>query len=290
MRLPPLPAVRCFDAVARHLSVRRAAAELCVTPGAVSQQLRKLEDFLGCHLLERLPRGLALTPAGRDYHAVVGTALARIAQAGAALPRAGARVVRVSCTPGFAAQWLVPRLQPPPAALDGLDLQLNSTDRLVDLVADGVHFAVRHGVGPWPGLRSEVLLADELIAVCSPRLVAPRSSACLADLQGALLLHDGHRRDWPLWCQAHGAAVDARQGLVFVESNGALEAALAGRGFALVRRSLVARELATRALVGLQAPPLATPLAYHLVYPPSTAQDPALRRVRDWFHAQVQAD
>lgn len=290
MRLPPLIAVRFFEAAARHLSVRRAAAELHVTPGAVSQQVRKLEAFLGCALFERQARGLALTAAGHDYQAACGEALARIGQATSRLTAARERrVVLVSCTPGFAAQWLVPRLQGFLQQAPLLDVHVSTTNRLVQLQAEGVHFAVRHGRGPYAGLQSEVLLDDDLIPVCSPRLVAPRRMARRQDITGAALLHDGHRDDWRLWCQAQGLAdVDWTQGIVFAHSNGAVEAALAGRGFAMVRRALVVRELAARALIGVQGSgALATPLAYHLVYPAETLIDPALRQFRDWIVAQA---
>ncbi len=290
MRLPPLVSVRFFEAAARHLSVRRAAAELHVTPGAMSQQVRKLEDFLGCALFERQARGLALTAAGRDYQAACGEALGRIGQATSRLLAAHERrVVLVSCTPGFAAQWLVPRLQTFLQTAPLLDVHVSTTQRLVDLQAEGVQFAVRHGCGPYPGLRSERLLDDDLIAVCSPRLVAPRRMARTHDITGERLLHDGQRDDWRLWCQARGLpGVDCAQGVVFAHSNGAVEAALAGRGFALVRRALVARELAARSLVGVQGDDgLPTPLAYHLVYAPDTLIDPALRQFRDWIVAQA---
>lgn len=283
MKLPPLIAVRFFEATARHRGVREAARELHVTPGAVSQQVRRLEDFLGCALFERLPRGLALTPAGMDYQAACGEALARIGHATARLAAGARRVVRVSCTPDFAARWLVPRLQLFLQHAPELDVHVNSTHRAVDLLAEDMHFAVRHGIGPYPGLHAEWLLDDDLVPVCSPRLVAPRLWAQLADITGPRLLHDGQRDDWRLWCRTQGLArVDSGQGVVFAGASGAVEAALAGQGFALVTRTKVARALATRALVGLQAPRVAAPLGYRLVYRPEALIDPALRRFRDW--------
>ncbi len=283
MKLHPLIAVRFFEATARHRSVREAARELHVTPGAVSQQVRRLEDFLGCALFERLPRGLALTPAGMDYQAACGEALARIGHATARLAAGARRVVRVSCTPDFAARWLVPRLQLFLQHAPELDVHVNSTHRAVDLLAEDMHFAVRHGIGPYPGLHAEWLLDDDLVPVCSPRLVAPRLWAQLADITGPRLLHDGQRDDWRLWCRTQGLArVDSGQGVVFAGASGAVEAALAGQGFALVTRTKVARALATRALVGLQAPRVAAPLGYRLVYRPEALIDPALRRFRDW--------
>ncbi|HTH08386.1 MAG TPA: transcriptional regulator GcvA [Acidovorax sp.] len=291
MRLPPLIAVRFFEATARHASVRRAAEELHVTPGAVSQQVRKLEAFLGCALFERQPRGLALTAAGRDYQAACAEGLAVIGHATSRIASTNRRhAVLVSCTPGFAVQWLVPRLHGFLELHPDMDVHVGSTNRAVDLAAEGVHFAVRHGQGVYPGLKSEVLVADDLVPVCSPRLLAPRKTARVADITSTRLLHDEHRGDWRLWCKAHGVAnVDCEGGIVFAH-NAAIEAAVAGRGFALARRALVQQELASRELVCVHCKPLATPLAYHLVYRPETLIDPALRRFRDWIMAQRSAN
>lgn len=207
MRLPPLIAVRFFEATARHASVRRAAEELHVTPGAVSQQVRKLEAFLGCALFERQPRGLALTAAGRDYQAACAEGLAVIGHATSRIASTNRRhAVLVSCTPGFAVQWLVPRLHGFLELHPDMDVHVGSTNRAVDLAAEGVHFAVRHGQGVYPGLKSEVLVADDLVPVCSPRLLAPRKTARVADITSTRLLHDEHRGDWRLWCKAHGVA------------------------------------------------------------------------------------
>ena len=200
------------------------------------------------------------------------------------------QVVLVSCTPGFAVQWLVPRLHGFLQQHPGMDVHVGSTNRPVDLAAEGVHFAVRHGQGIYPGLQSEVLVADDLVPVCSPRLLAPRRTARVADITSARLLHDEHRGDWRLWCEAYGAAdVDCEEGIVFAHSNAAIEAAVAGRGFALVRRALVQQELAARELVSVQCKPLAIPLAYHLVYRPEALIDPALRSFREWIMAQRSA-
>jgi len=286
--LPPLPSIRFFEATARHLSVTLAAEELHVTPGAVTQQVRKLESFLGCALFERRARGLALTAEGRAYHAACQEALALIRRATAQLAKDRRQVILVSCTPGFAAQWLVPRLQDFLSGAPQIDVHVSTTNRKVDLAREGIDFAVRHGLGDHPGLQSRVLLADDLIPVCSPRLVAPRRSAVLADITAERLLHDEHRDDWRLWCEAadvHG--LDCGGGIVFVNSNAAIEAALAGRGVALVRRSLVEPELASRRLLAVKVPALRTPLAYHLVYRAETLATPAMRGFFEWILAQA---
>lgn len=287
MHLPPLSTVRSFEATARHGSAARAAEELHVTPGAISQQLRKLEDFVGQRLFERQARGLVLTDAGRVLLAGCQEALAALQRATAQL-RHQRQVLLVSCTPVFAAQWLVPRLQDFLQSAPEVDVHVSTTARLVDLAAEGVHFAVRHGLGRYAGLQARRLLDDDLQPVCSPLWVAHRPTAQAADITAAGLLHDGQRDDWQLWARAAGRPqLDTSQGIVFVDSNAAIEAALAGRGVALARRSMVVNELEQGRLLALQVPPLMTPLAYYLVFREPTLAQPAARRFHDWLLAQA---
>jgi LysR family glycine cleavage system transcriptional activator len=287
MHLPPLSTVRSFEATARHSSAARAAEELHVTPGAISQQLRKLEDFVGQRLFERQARGLVLTDAGRVLLAGCQEALAALQRATAQL-RHQRQVLLVSCTPVFAAQWLVPRLQDFLQSAPEVDVHVSTTARLVDLAAEGVHFAVRHGLGRYAGLQARRLLDDDLQPVCSPLWVAHRPTAQAADITAAGLLHDGQRDDWQLWARAAGRPqLDTSQGIVFVDSNAAIEAALAGRGVALARRSMVVNELEQGRLLALQVPPLVTPLAYYLVFREPTLAQPAARRFHDWLLAQA---
>lgn len=287
MHLPPLSTVRSFEATARHGSAARAAEELHVTPGAISQQLRKLEDFVGQRLFERQARSLVLTDAGRVLLAGCQEALAALQRATAQL-RHQRQVLLVSCTPVFAAQWLVPRLQDFLQSAPEVDVHVSTTARLVDLAAEGVHFAVRHGLGRYAGLQARRLLDDDLQPVCSPLWVAHRPTAQAADITAAGLLHDGQRDDWQLWARAAGRPqLDTSQGIVFVDSNAAIEAALAGRGVALARRSMVVNELEQGRLLALQVPPLVTPLAYYLVFRETTLAQPAARRFHDWLLAQA---
>lgn len=287
MHLPPLSTVRSFEATARHGSAARAAEELHVTPGAISQQLRKLEDFVGQRLFERQARGLVLTDAGRVLLAGCQEALAALQRATAQL-RHQRQVLLVSCTPVFAAQWLVPRLQDFLQSSPEVDVHVSTTARLVDLAAEGVHFALRHGLGRYAGLQARRLLDDDLQPVCSPLWVAHRPTAQAADITAAGLLHDGQRDDWQLWARAAGRPqLDTSQGIVFVDSNAAIEAALAGRGVALARRSMVVNELEQGRLLALQVPPLVTPLAYYLVFREPTLAQPAARRFHDWLLAQA---
>ncbi|MFZ6690011.1 LysR substrate-binding domain-containing protein [Undibacterium sp. SXout11W] len=287
MKLPALVSIRFFEATARNLSVKCAAEELHVTSGAVTQQVRKLEEFLGRPLFERRSRGLILTTEGLDYYLACQEALTLIGRATDKLMTNENQVVLVSCTPGFATQWLVPRLQDFMYQAKDIDVRVSTSNRKVDLRKEGIHFAVRHGMGEYPGLQSKVLLADDLIPVCSPRLIAPQKTATIDFVREELLLHDEHRGDWRLWFNAAGINhIKSDSGIVFVNSNAVIEAAIAGRGFALVHRALVQSELASGLLIALESVTLKTPIAYHLVYYPDTLIDSVSRRFFDWIILQ----
>ena len=158
-QLPPLNALRAFEATARHLSVKNAADELCVTPGAVSQMLKALELHLGVALFRRVNRGIFLTDAGQSYLPPVRNAFRQIAEAsGRIAVSAETGILTVSVTPFFAAAWLVPRLKAFQDANPEIDLRVLTDKGLVDFSRDGVDVAVRHGLGRYPGLRSERLV------------------------------------------------------------------------------------------------------------------------------------
>lgn len=285
MELPSLVALRAFEATARHLSVTLAAGELHVTPGAVSLQIKELEAALGVTLFVRRPRRLLLTASGEEYFATLRTAFRMIREATVELVgRTRLEVLVLSCTPSFAVQWLVPRLGQFEAKNPGVDVRISACNRVLDLARDGIDLAVRHGFGRYDGLVSERLLDDQLVPVCSPQLLGPEAILTLAELVRLCLLHDEHRHDWRLWLEAAGgASLDEHQGRVFVDSNGAIEAAKAGLGVALVRRSLVARELAEGTLLAPMAQGIASDLAYYLVYPATALERPAVAALREWM-------
>ncbi|WEX77751.1 transcriptional regulator GcvA [Sinorhizobium numidicum] len=283
--LPSLAALRAFEAAARNLSVTLAARELNVTPGAVSLQVRELENALGVRLFERRPRQLFLTDEGNAYFATLRRAFRMIREATEDLAmRNRPPSLTISCTPTFAAQWLVPRLNDFEKSVPGIDVRLNASNRLTNFERDGVDVAIRHGFGRYEGLVSERLLDDEFVPVLSPALMRSRPLAEPADLRDHVLLHDVQRQDWRLWLDAVGAnEVVSSGGPVFVNSNGAIEAAKAGDGVALVRLSLVARELRDGVLIAPFPNGIATDLAYHLVYPPAALDRPTVASFRTWI-------
>ena len=290
--LPSLASLRAFEATARHLSVTKAAQELNVTPGAVSLQVRELEQTLGVTLFERRPRQLVLTEDGSTYFATLRRAFRMMREATEELTaRKRAPVLTVSCTPTFAAQWLVPRIGAFELQVPGIDVRISTTNRLTDFNSDGVDIAIRHGLGRYDGLVSERLIDDDPVPVLHPALRARNPLDTPGDLAAHVLLHDVHRQDWRLWLDAAGAdGVDAGRGPLFVNSNGAIEAAKAGDGVALVRLSLVTRELAEGVLEAPFPEGVMTGLAYHLVYPPAALDRPPVTAFRAWIIEQARAE
>ncbi|MXN44824.1 transcriptional regulator GcvA [Shinella kummerowiae] len=290
-RLPSLSGLRAFEATARHLSVTLAAGELSVTPGAVSLQIRDLEQSLGVRLFDRLPRQLRLTEDGEGYFKAMRSAFRLMREAtDELLARARPATLSISCTPTFAAQWLVPRLPHFEERMPGVDIRISASNRLVDFVRDGVDIAIRHGFGRYQGLVSERLLDDDLVPVIAPALREARPLDTPGDLINHVLIHDVHRQDWRLWLEAMGVTeIDAMRGPVFQDSNGAIEAVKAGDGVGLVRLSLVAREIQERRLVAPFSRGVSTGLAYYIVYPPGALDRPAVTALRQWLTDEARA-
>src|SRR6059058_1856105 len=202
-RLPPLNALKVFEAAARHESFTRAAEELCVTQGAVSHQVKALEAELAIKLFNRERQRLLITEAGRDYLTVVRDALDRIAVGTERLlQRQNAGVLTVSTSPDFAAKWLVHRLGHFAEAHTGIDLRVSAALHHVDFAREEVDLAVRHGDGNWPGLDVIRLSTEELFAVCSPKLLDRIKTP--SDLLNLPLLHFEDRSNWARWFEAAG--------------------------------------------------------------------------------------
>lgn len=176
--LPPLNALKAFEAAARHLSVKMAADELCVTPGAVSQMLKSLETHLGVKLFERVTRGIYLTDAGRDYLPAVRNAFRQIAEASRRVMASNdSGMLTVSVTPFFASAWLLPRMHSFQEISPEIDLQIVASSTLADFSRGSVDVAVRHGDGRYPGLRSDRVVTVEMVAVAA--LISSIASASL---------------------------------------------------------------------------------------------------------------
>ncbi len=289
-KLPPLGALRAFEAAARHLSFKRAADELGVTPTAISHQLRQLEDILGQRLFARQIRKVTLTPAGEALYPVLRDGFESFAHAIERL-RAGPRRQRLtlSATPAFVAKWLLPRLSDWQARHPGIDLHLHASETPVDLGAGSADAAIRYGRGDWPDLHSELLLPSHFAPVASPRLKLRKP----ADLNNQTLLHFDwrlRRRDtptWKRWAEQAGIALDVSGGLRFSDESHAIQAAIAGQGVALLGLPLVAAELASGALVQPFGPVLQGD-SYHLAVPPDRAQALEIAALRAWLRSAAQ--
>lgn len=280
-KLPSLNALRAFEASARHCSFTLAAQELHVTQGAVSHQIKALEEELGLALFERQPNQLQLTRAGQQYLDAVRDAFDRIERATGELHLpAGQQRLCISTSPNFAAKWLGPRLGEFAARHPDLELRLEQSEERANFIRDGIDLAVRYGVGPWPGLECLRLGDEFLLPVCAPSLAAPTTPEELAALP---LLHVDGRDAWSGWFAAQGRPAQPAGGIVFSHEGAAIDAAIAGQGVALARASLVSRAL----LQGLLVAPLplsaALAEAYWLVWPPARAGDPKLGMFADWL-------
>src|SRR3954469_8455284 len=292
-QLPPLNALRAFEAAARSESFTRAAEELCVTQGAVSHQVKALEATLGIKLFNREHQRLAITDSGREYLGVVRDALDRIA-AGTerVLQRQNSGVLTVSTSPDFAAKWLINRLGRFAEAHPGIDLRVSATMHHIDFVREEVDVAVRHGGGNWPGLDATRLCTEQLFAVCSPKLMSGRNRiAKPRDLLKAPLLHLDDGKAWSQWLEAAGVAVgELPHGLTLNRASMLIDAAIDGQGVALARTTLAASDLINGRLVRPFELSLKLSKTYWIVCPKSASAKPKIATFREWLLAEAAAD
>lgn len=292
-RLPPLHPLPYFESAARHLSFTKAATELHVTHGAVSRQVKSLEDYLGFKLFRRLNRALRLTDEGQAYARAVRTLLDSLAEETRRLvtPKQASRLT-VSTTYSFTSGWLVPRLGRFRSHYPAIDVRLQAADQPVDFARDGVDLAIRYGRGQYPGLAATRLLGDDYVPVASPALLKGKHPLSKpADLRHHVLLHDeGTEVDWRMWLMAAGVeGVDAGRGPIFSHSPMVIQAAIRGEGIALGRTALIEEELASRQLVRLFDLRLKSAMAYYIVCPPRALARPEVRAFHDWLLAEATA-
>ncbi|HZO44298.1 MAG TPA: transcriptional regulator GcvA [Xanthobacteraceae bacterium] len=291
-RLPPLNALRAFEAAARSESFTRAAEELCVTKGAVSHQVKGLETSLGIKLFIRERHRLIMTEAGREYLADVRDALDRIAIATQRLvQRQTSGTLTVSTSPDLAAKWLVHRLDRFGAAHPEIDLRVSATMHHVDFAREEVDLAIRHGDGNWAGLSVVRLCSERLFPVCSPKLVSGRNRITKASdlLKFPLLRLD----DWKTWSRlldAAGAADPVAHGPVLDQASMLIEAAVDGQGVALARTTLAAWDLINGRLVRPIDVSLSVAKTYWIVCPKATSALPKIARFREWLLAEAADD
>lgn len=288
--MPPLGSLRVFVAAAQTESVTAAAEKLHLTHGAVSHQLRQLQDHLGVALFERRGRGLKLTAHGATYAAEVSRALTAIGDATERLRAArDYRRLRISCMPSFAARWLLPRLARFTAGHRDLDVEVQSSARLADIKGHEADVALRFGHGHYPGLFCRLLMKDWYYPVCSPAFLESHPLSSPEQLIGLPLLRSNDEL-WQPWFRAAGVLVEEPQrGAVFDDSSLMLMAAASGQGVALARHTLAVDYLADRRLARPFAMAIESPISYFFVCRPADEQHPAVAAFREWLFREAAA-
>ena len=294
--LPPLNALRAFESAARNLSVSLAAVELCVSPAAISHQIRLFEDYIGLPVLARSGRGVALTDAGKAALGPIQGGFTRFQEAMDAIDALGETgVLNVSVAPSFASKWLLPRLHEFQALHPQIDVNVSASVQLVDFARNNVDVAIRYGGGSYSDLHSEKLLAESVYPVCSPELLQsglPLTS--LADLAAHTLLHDDSPDNdpscpgWDMWLRAAGhAEIDATRGPRFNQASLVLESALLGRGVALAKSTLADADVKAGRLVRLFSTTKQVNFAYYFVSPRAKLNLPKVSFFRAWLGAKT---
>ena len=263
----------------------------CISPRAVSHQIKALEEWLGVTLFRRQTRGVLLTDAGRAYLPALTDALDAIDRATRDLLRRDqAGILTISSLGSFAAKWLVPRLGRFADRHPDISVRIAAEDTLVDFTQSEVDLAIRYSRGTWRGLHHEKFLTEEFFVVCAPKLLdGPHPLNSPADLAHHTLLHDQMREDWQMWLDHAGVTVGPGRSLGFSHSNMVLDAAIDGLGVALGRSIMVADDLAAGRLVKPFALSLKAEFAYHLVCPPDHVGRPG-KAFRDWIFDEVARD
>jgi len=296
-RLPPLNALKAFESAARQGSFQAAASELCVTPAAVSQQVRSLERYLGLPLFRRLARGVVLTVEGDLYLREARHALDRLGAVTEQLvEKKVAGVLRVSAIPSLTTRWLIPRLTGFLERYPDVTLQLSEDVRPVDFGRDPFDVGIRYGPGDYVGLRADRIMGEALLLVAAPALVSgPPPLRRPADLRHCRLLHEAHGRanepwlDWQPWLDAMDVARDAAadRGPRFNATASMLRAAANGAGVAIGRARLLEDDLAQGTLVNLFGQSRPSRSAYWTVSPPEIALLPRVAAFRAWLLAEA---
>jgi len=290
-----LNALRAFEASARHQSFSAAAKELHVTPAAVGQLVRSLEESLGTALFHRSTSGrarLVATEVAQRALIDIRAGLDRLSLGLERLKEGSASgILNVTVSPAFAAKWLLPRIDRFQAAWPDTDVRLETNLKPVDFVAQNVHIGVRYGSGNWPGLVAEKLMDEEIFPACSPALMRQRRLRKPSDLARETLIHDlsieGHKGfpSWDAWLQKAGVGdIETRRGMRINNSAAVLQAAIDGRGIALARSVMARDDLASGRLVRMFPQiKFTSALAYYVVYRDECASLPRLVAFRDWL-------
>jgi len=298
-RLPPLNSIRAFEATARHLSFSKAADELNVTPGAVSQQVKVLEDYLNLKLFKRKNRMILLTDEAQICLPLLSEGLDKLSQGIDSIrEQSNHKPLTITASPTFASRWLMPGLTSFHQKFPDIDVRIDASNTMVDLVNDDIDVGIRFGNGDYPGLEAEYLFSQSVIPVCNPALLKGENKLLTPeDLKNHTLLHshddyfftDNTHVDWEMWIATVGAkGVDASRGLHFSQHNLLIEAAVRGQGVALVGSITVSNELESGELVKpFEDSDIPLSPSYYLVYSNTKARLTRMKIFRQWLLDEV---
>lgn len=285
-RLPPLNALKAFEAAARHLSFTKAADEMFVTQAAVSHQIKALEDHLGLKLFMRKNRSLLLTEEGQSYFLDIKDIFLQLHEATEKLLARGAKgALTVSLQPSFAIQWLVPRLKQFNELNPDVDVRIKAVDQDEGSLTDDVDVAIYYGRGNWRNLQADKLYTEYLLPVCSPLLLSSGKPLNeVMDLRHHNLLHDSSRRAWKAWFNSQGYKnFNVNQGPIFSHSSMVLQAAIHGQGVALAHNVLARPDINSGRLVVPFNHVLITKDAYYLVCRENQSEQGKINAFRQWM-------
>ncbi|MGG4603893.1 LysR substrate-binding domain-containing protein [Paenalcaligenes sp. Me131] len=288
--MPPLQALRTFVEVAKQGSIKGAAEALHVTPGAVSQQMRLLEERLNTELLQRERLGMRLTYMGEKLYPMLNDAFSQVDRAmDMVAAHASTKTLTISTVAAFAASWLVPRLGRFTQQYPHIEVRVETGSDLVDMRKDRVDIALRHGLGDYPELDVLPLMAPVLVPVAAASLLQGRSIQEPADCLDYPLLHDVDRADWSLWLRAHGVDVDehTRSGGVFEDDYLLIRAAEAGQGIALIPEAYAREEIKVGRLLQVLDKPWPARFAYYIVTRPGAAKRAEVQAFIEWVSAEA---
>ncbi len=295
IKLPPLKSLHAFEAAGRHLSFTEAARELNVTPGAISQQIRILEEFLEIKLFKRMNRAIVLTEAGQIFLPMISAGFEQIIEAVTQVrQKLNDGPLTITSAPSFVSKWLIPRLASFKTQYPHIDVRIDTSDRLVDFTHEDIDVGIRFGNGEYPELETLFLFSFDLIPVCSPALLKQGGGLQeVSDLKNFTLLHSNYDEvdpgwpDWAMWLKVVGADdVDPGHGIYFNQSDLLFQAAMDGQGVALLANVMAEPEIAAGNLVQPFSVRLPVKLNYHLVTSPQKARVEKVIALREWIIAE----
>jgi len=298
-RLPPLNSIRAFEAVARHLSFSKAAEELNVTPGAVSQQVKVLESYLNLALFKRKNRMILLTDEAQICLPLLSEGLDKLLHGIDAIrEQSNDKPLTITTPPALTSYWLLPRLSSFQKQFPDIDVRIDARNALADLVNEDIDVGIRFGTGEYPGLEADYLLSQSIIPVCSPDILQGRhrlqtpddlKNFTLLHAQGDFFVADNTHIDWDMWCATVGVEnMDTHHGLYFSQHNFLVEAAIRGQGVALVGDVIVRDELASGKLIKLfEDTDILLNFSFYLVYSKTKAQLKRVQIFKKWLFDEI---